>query len=605
MPAAAPPSLTSRERATFWIVAAVCALSRLLAMARTLWWWDEALFCLGVRSYDVTQHHPHPPGFPVYVAAAKLLRFVTGTDFHALQAINIVAGMLLFPAVFFLAREIGFRFTTSTVAAALCAFFPNVWFFGGTALSDVPSITLAVFAAAMLLRGRRDANAYFVGTFALALAIGIRPQNLLVGLFPGILATWHRARVSMRDVAFAAALGTAISLGAYAYAAIGTGDPDAWLRVVREHGEYISRVDSFRNPERPALWRLIDRFFLRQYQSPTLSIVTSLFVIASVAGSIRQRDRCVLYAVLTFAPVAVMTWLMLDRYSVNRFSIGYAPLFAILAADGIARVAKWSGGRFGRNDSAPGEAPGTPLEALFGAALVAAFAIWTFPALSVVRSERTPPVLAIEELRKTFDPKRDDLYVGFSLSPHVEYLSGIPYVRLKEERSLPLSLGPKRALFLSEFDHTEPGGKAFRRQRGRLNLITRGYYYDVALRPMTSTATFVSGWYEGGRDGVWEWRWMGRRSVTALPPVIGPAKLEVVFDVPTDLMPSHPMVTIALNGKVLERITVTADRVDREYDLEGNGSDVLEITTTRTLRDGERELGLKVRDVVWGERKIR
>lgn len=605
MPAAAPPPLTSRERAIFWVVAAVCALTRLASMARTLWWWDEALFCLGVRAYDVTQHHPHPPGFPVYVAAAKLLRLVTGTDFHALQAINIVAGMLLFPALFLLAREIGFRFTTATVAAALCAFFPNVWFFGGTALSDVPSITMAVFAAAMLLRGRRDANAYFVGTFVLALAIGIRPQNFLVGLFPGVLATWHRAKVSVRDVLFAAALGTAISLGAYAYAAIGTGDPDAWLRVVREHGEYISRVDSFRNPERPALWRLFDRFFLRQYQSPTLSIVTSLFVIASVAGAIRQRDRCVAYAVLTFAPVAVMTWLMLDRYSVNRFSIGYAPMFAILAADGIARVARWSDGRFGRRGKSPVEAPGAPLEALLGAALIAAFAIWTFPTLSVVRSERTPPVLAIEELRKTFDPARDDLYVGFSLSPHVEYLADIPYVRVKEERSLPLSLGSKRALFLSEVDHTDPEARTFRRQRGRLNLITRGYYYDVALRPMTATASFISGWYEGGRDGVWEWRWMGRRSVTELLPVTGPAKLQVVFDVPTELVPSHPMVTIALNGKVLERIAVNEGRVDREYDLEGSTRNVLEISTTRTLRDGDRELGLKVRDLVWGPRKIR
>lgn len=578
--------MNKRERAIFWIVAVVCALSRLLAMARTLWWWDEALFCLGVRSYDVTQHHPHPPGFPVYVAAAKLLRLVTGSDFDALQAINIVAGMLLFPALLMLAREIGFRFTTATVAAALCTFFPNVWFFGGTALSDVPSITLAVFAAAMLFRGRRSANAYLVGTFALALAIGIRPQNVLVGLYPGIVATWHRARVSIRDVLFAAALGTAISLGAYAYAAIGTGDVDAWLRVVREHGEYISRVDSFRNPERPALWRLFDRFFLRQYQSPVLSIVTSLFVIASVVGAARQRDRTVLDAALTFVPVAVMTWLMLDRYSVNRFSIGYAPLFAILAADGVARAAKKH-------------------EAAVGAALVAAFAIWTFPTLGVVRSDETPPVQAIDALKKTYDPRRHDLYVGFSLSPHVEYLSGLPYVRVKEERSLPLSLGAKEPLFLYEFDHTEPEGAVFRRPRGRLNMITRGYYYDVALRPMTSTATFVSGWHEGGRDGVWEWRWMGRRSVTRLPPVSGPAKLEVVFDIPPDLVSSHPMITIALNGKVLERITGNGDRIDREYLVEGAPVNTLEITTTRTLRDGDRELGLKVRDLVWGPRKIR
>ena len=99
---------------------------------------------------------------------------MTGSDFHALQAINVIAGMLLFPVLFLLAREIGFRFPTATIAAALCAFFPNVWFFGGTAFSDVPSIVLVVFAVALLIRGARDRWAYFAGTLLLAISIGIR-----------------------------------------------------------------------------------------------------------------------------------------------------------------------------------------------------------------------------------------------------------------------------------------------------------------------------------------------------------------------------------------------------------------------------------------------
>jgi len=45
-----PPSvLTPRQRLTFGIVALVCAATRFLAMAKTLWDWDEALFCLGMR----------------------------------------------------------------------------------------------------------------------------------------------------------------------------------------------------------------------------------------------------------------------------------------------------------------------------------------------------------------------------------------------------------------------------------------------------------------------------------------------------------------------------------------------------------------------------
>src|SRR6059058_2811234 len=182
-----PAPLTSRQRAIYWTVAAFSAVSRFAAMARSMWDWDEALFCLGMRSYDVTNHHPHPPGFPVFIATAKLLRLIIPSDFRALQAINLVAGVLRM------------RFSTAVIGAALCAFFPNVWFYGGTAFSDVPSITLVVFAVAFLFRGCRDAKAYFVGSFLLALAVGIRPQNLLIGVFPWALATRYRIRRSVRD----------------------------------------------------------------------------------------------------------------------------------------------------------------------------------------------------------------------------------------------------------------------------------------------------------------------------------------------------------------------------------------------------------------------
>ena len=590
MTPAPPPPLTSRQRATFWIVAVVCAATRFLALAKTLWWWDEALFCLGMRSYDITQHQPHPPGFPVYVGAAHLVRFFTGSDFHALQTLNILGGVLLFPALFLLARELGFRFNTATIAAALCAFFPNVWFFGGTALSDVPSITLAVFAAAMLFRGCRDVNAYFIGTFALALAIGIRPQNFLIGLFPGLLATWYRGRESKRDVVFAALLGTAMSLGAFAAAAIATGDAETYMRAVREHSDYISRVDSFHSPSRPALWKLFPRFFFQQYQSAVLGIITSLFVVFSVAAGFRRRDRPVIHTFLTFAPVAVMAWLMLDRFSINRFSIGYAPMFALLAADGIARVAK----RFERQHA----------EELLGGALIAAFVIWTIPAFDVVRNEKTPPVQAIEAMKKRVDPKRDALYVGFSVSKHVDYLAPeYPYVRLREERSLPLSAPNGRAFFLTEFENTPPSGMVFRRDPSRLISITRSYYYDVALRPMApALPRFVSGWHAPERFHFWESRWMTRRSVTELPPLTGPAKLEITYEVTPELIAQEPVVTVILNGKVLEQFIVTQPETTREFDVIGAAQNVLELTTTRSFRDGEKEMGLKVKDLVWGPR---
>jgi len=583
---AAPSPLTARERAIYWIVLLVCAASRFLAIARSLWDWDEALFCLGMRSYDVASHHPHPPGFPVYIAAAKVARLFVSSDFRALQAVNLIAAVLVFPAMFMLARELRLKFTTSVIAASLLAFFPNVWFFGGTGFSDVTSITLVIYAVAFLFRGCRDSNAYFIGTFLLALSVGIRPQNLLVGIFPVAIATWYRARQSVRDVGFAALVAAGVVGAAYASAIHATGSPGPYLNAIRVHGEYIAKVDSFRSLDRPPLWRLIDRFFVKQYQSPGLSLAASLFVAISIFGAIRTRDRSMLYNAATFAPFAIAAWLMLDRYSISRFSIGYAPMFAIFAADGIARISRR-----------------TDIESLLGAALIAGFAIYTWPALTIARQTISPSVLGVDVVRQHLDPRTSDLYVAFPMSPFIDYfLPYYPYRQVFDERGLPLSTPDHKAYFLTEVYHTQPAGWVFRRERGALWNIARRHYFEVALEPLPQSAQYVSGWYPPERRGVEELRWMGQHSVTLLPPAKGTTKLRAQFDVPDELMPARPTVTFLMNGAVIDRFQPTEAHLVREYEVTpGPANNTLEITIDRTLRSSDpRELGLLIRYLSWG-----
>jgi hypothetical protein len=566
-----PEPLSRRQWTVFAVLAVLCAATRFLAMAKSIWGWDEALFCLGMRAYDVSSHHPHPPGFPVYMAMAKFARLFLASDFRALQAVNLTAGVLLFPSIFLLAREIRFRFNVAAIAAALCAFFPNVWFFGGTALSDVPSIVVASLAAALLFRGCRSSESYLLGALLLAVAIGIRPQNVLVGLAPGLIATWYRARESWRDVLFAAILGIAVVGAAFWFAAEATGDLDRYAQSVREHGDYIARVDSFRSPDRPPLWRLADRFFLLQYQSRPLSIITSLFVLIAVVMAIRNREKPVLFAALTFAPVAVMSWMMLDRFSVNRFSIGYAPLFAMLAAYGISVAAK----RY---------------EVFVGAALIAAFVIWTWPALTPVRNELSPPVQAVRAAIAQIHPVRDELYVGFSMVPFVEYLAPqLKFIRVAEERGMPLTTNGHRAVILAEARGGGSGGTVFQRERGRLWHITRHYYYEVALRRLDARPRFVSGWSAPERSGQFEWRWMAGASAIQLPRVDGPAKLRLAFNAG-----DGATVTVTFNGAVLDRISGTS-YADREYDVEGKASNLLRLDVQPP--------GLKLTTLVWGPRR--
>ena len=48
---------------------------------------DSINFALGVHRFDVVHHRPHPPGYPVFVVAAKISRLLIGTDARALAAV--------------------------------------------------------------------------------------------------------------------------------------------------------------------------------------------------------------------------------------------------------------------------------------------------------------------------------------------------------------------------------------------------------------------------------------------------------------------------------------------------------------------------------------
>jgi hypothetical protein len=567
------------RRQILWLTAIVCALSRLAAVARSLWDWDELQFCLAMRDFDITLHHPHPPGFPVYIGAAKLIRLFVDSDFRALQAINIIASMLVFPAVYLLAREIGMRFETALVAGVLFAFFPNVWFYGGTAFSDVPSVVLVVFAVVFLLRGRESRRDYWTGTLLLALAIGMRPQNLLVGLFPGILAMRRRP---FRDSVVALLIGVIVVGAAFGAAIHATGAFEAFRKSIREHNDYIWRVDSFLNPDRPPLWRIADRFFLKQYQSPVLSFVLSIFVIISLAGAIRARDRNILYAALTFGPFAIMAWVMLDRFSINRFSIGYAPMFALLAADGMRRVAA--------------ERP--VRELVLGGVVAAGAALWAFPAFHDVRSSVSPPVKAVEAAKTAIDPAQHQLFAGYSMTPFLDYLApGLPYLRMLDDRGLPITPAPHPYL-IAEVTDTTPEGALFIRERGRLWNIARRHYFEVLFQPLRNAAAFGEGWFPPEREGIVEWRWIAPRALARLPPTPSQKMLlRLDFVVPAEVLQHHPTLSILLNGRLVGTVAITGPFNIREYEVRGSTDpSTLELRVDKSFQGRS----LRVRMLSWG-----
>src|SRR5438105_2954032 len=158
---AGPPApLTRRERAALIVGSIIAGASRVLARGHSMWDWDEALFCLGMRDYNVVQHHPHPPGYPLFIAAGRFVKLFVHSDLLALQIVVMASGAALLPLLVFFAREARFPFASAFGGGLIFVFLPNVWIYGGSGMSDVPSLALTILACALLLRGCRSSSAY-------------------------------------------------------------------------------------------------------------------------------------------------------------------------------------------------------------------------------------------------------------------------------------------------------------------------------------------------------------------------------------------------------------------------------------------------------------
>lgn len=583
-----PPPLSIREKWMIAVATLVVAITRVVFRARSPWDWDEILFALALDDFDVPNHHPHPPGFPLFIAAAKLLHLAGLPHFIALQTVTIVAGIVLVPSMFFFCRELRMTSEASWGGALLFAFLPNVWFFGETAFSDVPSVVLVIVACGLLLRGCRSGGAYVAGAILLAVAAGFRPQNLLIGLIPALLATWFQLRRrSYATIAAAIVIPAVILVGSYAAAAHASGGWTIYREAIAAHEKYIRSVDSFRSPTRPPLHNLLDDFFVRPFRAPLVNSVVAILALVSVVNALVRRYWPTLIAGLTFGPFAIAAWLLLDHMSASRFSIGYAPLFAIFAADGIRIVAA----------ILPGERSRAIAVRTLTAGGVVTMIAWTIPALLTTSREISPPVSAVRWIRANV-PAGSPVYADSGMGPYAEFFlrdyrvrwmsAGVPVARLE---SAP-------AWALAEAASAAPGATNFSWPRTRLWNVARHRYFDASVAPIGARIAFLEGWYDEESDGRTAWRWMGARSVSELPVLTTRGRLTIRIFVPVHVIEGVPVIGLWWNGREIDRFPVAEPYTERSYEMPPGGtSNRLVIETSRVANQARQGIGADARDL--------
>ena len=118
-----------------------------------------------------------------------------------------------------------------------------------------------------------------------------------------------------------------------------------------------------------------------------------------------------------------------------------------------------------------------------------------------------------------------------------------------------------------------------------------------------TSIAFGEGWYPEEGTPPYAWRWMGARSTATLPPLAGGARLELAFEVPQANLPAT--ITVALNGRVVDRFVETRTTSARAYDVDGKETQLV-IPASRTVSPAAlgvsgdtRELGLRLDRIVW------
>lgn len=446
------------QRHLLVVLTILVGLTRLFAHASSLFDWDEALFARGVRYYDVSDDRPHAPGYPLFVAAAKVANLVVHDDFRSLQLVVTAGAVSLFPALTVLGFELGFDFSTSILAALIFTFLPNVWVYGGTGFSDIPAIAFCLIGSCLVLRRAANNRLFILGIAIVGISCGIRPANILIAALPVAESLRRKSRVGRTQI-LAFTVGIAIILASYGGAALASSSPQAYWKVFRKQSTYVLNQDSFQNPGRPSLPRLAVDFLLEPVHQPVLMGIVDILAVVGLFSSYRRRRRSGALTLLMFMPVALFSWLMLDYGAAGRYSIAYLPAYALFAAEGLSSLFQGN------------------LRTVIAAGLVGSMAIWTWPGLSEQRTVVAPPVAAFNWIKNNV-PRSNVLYVNAKLAPQGAYLlPGRPQVHFNRLEEVPRN----QDVWVIDVDYT---------RSGREFTISRNPLWDILRRRNFETSVY-------------------------------------------------------------------------------------------------------------------
>lgn len=394
------------------VIFGVVAVSRCLFAERSFWEWDDIMFANALHRFNLQEHVPHPPGYPLFIGMGRLLNFFLHDDLKSLVFINVFFGsLLIFPLYFF------YRYFASTLvalwAAILSLFNWVVWVYSETALSDLTSLFWVFTSLAFLYR--YEENRYFLpGMISMGIAIGFSPQKALFGVLLLPLLLWWKVRSGARRCAATGLAGLVGTCLAWVVPLIlASGGPAAYWDVLKRHGResaaYIPGYMLLR--DRMSFADFVTTKFISMWGDAYFALlILGLVILGIVRYGPHRRPGTIRLLAATFIP-----WMVVDFFSLNlyypRYQMYTILLSTLFAAYGLLTL--WPRYPAWRNLFAP--------VLLAGVAMFSG--VWAFSVVHYLHTQDSVPVRLFDYIRRHLNPKTDVLICDprLGLFPH-QYL---------------------------------------------------------------------------------------------------------------------------------------------------------------------------------------
>ncbi len=347
---------------------------------------DSVNFDLGVHDFNPFLHQPHPPGFPVFIALAKMVHPLFESHAAGLGFLSAICSSLVLPPLYFLARcMIGPA--GAVLAVALAIFNPLFWLNSVRPMSDVTGFAVLLTAQSLLLRGwfeqsphNRAPGLWICGVLMAGLAMGVRVQNaILVMPIIALVLLKHRRLFTLTALSLIASC----ALWVIPTISESGGVARIWARLqlllsVAWASEPLASRPSWEGAQQSAIDVLVLPWNEIWVAACVLLAASAglFFMWRDVAG---RKHLAMLFAL--FAPYAIYHFLFQET-ATTRYAIPTLPLIVVPAAFAASRLVR----------------DRVSVMSAITAGIVIALAGLTTPILSAYADNPSPPARAVLRL---------------------------------------------------------------------------------------------------------------------------------------------------------------------------------------------------------------